>query len=77
MGYLPTGSKCLLTAFDRGELEITDVNNEYIKRGKMKSEILKGWWIDAGTFESLAEANRLADDLIINCIQEEAEYPNE
>jgi glucose-1-phosphate thymidylyltransferase len=62
---------------DRGELEITDVNNEYIKRGKMKSEILKGWWIDAGTFESLAEANRLADDLIINCIQEEAEYPNE
>ena len=44
----------------RGELEITDVNNAYIKRGGMSFEILKGWWTDAGTFESLLKANNLA-----------------
>ena len=38
---------------DRGELEITDVNNEYCRRGKLTSETLDGWWTDAGTFESL------------------------
>ncbi|HEB54101.1 MAG TPA: spore coat protein [bacterium] len=38
---------------DRGELEITDVNNEYVRRGTLTSEVLKGWWTDAGTFESL------------------------
>ncbi len=45
---------------DRGELEITDVNNEYIKRGTMTYSILEGWWTDAGTsFESLFRASRL------------------
>ncbi len=43
----------------RDELEITDVNNHYIRRGKMVSRILKGWWTDAGTFDSLSQANRL------------------
>jgi glucose-1-phosphate thymidylyltransferase len=43
----------------RGELEITDVNNRYIAAGTMTYEILKGWWTDAGTFESLARASRL------------------
>ncbi len=43
----------------RGELEITDVNNAYIRRGGMSFEILKGWWTDAGTFESLLKANVL------------------
>jgi glucose-1-phosphate thymidylyltransferase len=43
----------------RGELEITDVNNEYIKRGCMSYSILKGWWTDAGTFESLFRASCL------------------
>jgi glucose-1-phosphate thymidylyltransferase len=43
----------------RGELEITDVNNYYIRQGKMVSRIIKGWWTDAGTFESLTQANRL------------------
>ncbi len=38
----------------RGELEITDVNNAYIKLGRMKAEFVKGFWSDAGTFESLA-----------------------
>ena len=44
---------------DRGELEITDVNNSYIERGKMTYEILDGWWTDAGTFESLLSASNL------------------
>jgi len=43
----------------RGELEITDVNNEYIKRGTMSFSIIKGWWTDAGTFESLYRASKL------------------
>jgi glucose-1-phosphate thymidylyltransferase len=41
----------------RGELEITDVNNSYIKKGLMKSRMLKGFWSDAGTFESLHKAS--------------------
>jgi len=38
---------------DRGELEITDVNNYYIKMGKTKAQIVEGFWSDAGTFETL------------------------
>lgn len=44
----------------RGELEITDVNNAYIGLGELTYDILKGWWTDAGTFESLERANSLA-----------------
>jgi glucose-1-phosphate thymidylyltransferase len=44
---------------DRGELEITDVNNAYIEKGELTWDILDGWWTDAGTFESLLRANRL------------------
>jgi len=44
---------------DRGEYEITDVNNEYIKLGELNYEILEGDWTDAGTFESLLQANNL------------------
>ena len=43
----------------RGELEITDVNNRYIEKGTMTWDILEGWWTDAGTFESLLFANDL------------------
>ncbi len=43
----------------RGELEITDVNNAYVQRGQMTSDVLEGWWTDAGTFESLSKANEL------------------
>jgi glucose-1-phosphate thymidylyltransferase len=43
----------------RGELEITDVNNEYIKRGEMAFSLINGYWSDAGTFESLANAGQL------------------
>ena len=44
---------------DRGELEITDVNNWYIQDGTMTYEVLPGWWTDAGTFESLHRASKL------------------
>ena len=40
----------------RGELEITDVNNAYVRHGALKAEFVKGFWTDAGTFESLAQA---------------------
>ena len=40
----------------RGELEITDVNNWYIKQGRLKAVFLDGFWSDAGTFESLLKA---------------------
>ena len=47
---------------DRNELEITDVNNDYIRRGLMTYDLLDGWWTDAGTFESLHKAGNLAAD---------------
>ena len=43
----------------RGELEITSVNNQYINEKKMTYEILDSDWTDAGTFESLAQANQM------------------
>jgi glucose-1-phosphate thymidylyltransferase len=46
----------------RGEMEITDVNNHYIKEKQLTYDILKGWWTDAGTFESLAQANKLVGE---------------
>ncbi len=43
----------------RGELEITDVNNAYIRKEAMSYEIVKGEWTDAGTFPSLLRAANL------------------
>jgi glucose-1-phosphate thymidylyltransferase len=43
----------------RGELEITDVNNWYLRRGELMCEILDGWWTDAGTVASLHRAGNL------------------
>ena len=43
----------------RGELEITDVNNHYLRAGSLQCDRLAGWWTDAGTFDSLAFANEL------------------
>jgi glucose-1-phosphate thymidylyltransferase len=43
----------------RGELEITDVNNAYIREGTMTFAYLDGWWTDAGTFDSLLRAGNL------------------
>jgi len=47
----------------RGELEITDVNNYYIKKGLMEYAIVEGFWSDAGTFESLFRAANAVRDL--------------
>ena len=46
----------------RGELEITDVNNAYIRLGAMKFDMMQGWWSDAGTFASLTYVNHLVAD---------------
>lgn len=43
----------------RGELEITDVNNEYLRKGELTYGVLNGWWTDSGTFDSLLRANIL------------------
>ena len=43
----------------RGELEITDVNNHYLRAGTLQCDRLSGWWTDAGTFDSLHAANEL------------------
>lgn len=42
---------------DRGEMEISDVNDYYVQKGECLYDILSGWWTDAGTFESLKLAN--------------------
>ena len=47
----------------RGELEITDVNNAYIREGTMTFNYLDGWWTDAGTFESLHRASTLVSKM--------------
>lgn len=51
-----------LSPSQRGELEITDVNNAYIQKGEMSFDILEGWWTDAGTFESLFRAGLLMSE---------------
>lgn len=43
----------------RGELEITDVNNAYVRRGTLEFEVMRGWWTDAGTLETLDRAGQL------------------
>ena len=49
---------------DRGELEITELNNRYLADGKLSHSILDGWWTDAGTFESLRMATNLVAALV-------------
>ncbi len=47
----------------RGELEITDVNNHYVRTGKLDWYELDGWWVDAGTPKSLEYANKMVEEL--------------
>ncbi len=46
----------------RGELEITDVNNLYLKEGTLDVALVKGKWFDTGTFESMFEATQFIRD---------------
>ena len=63
-GLVPSG---------RGELEITDVNNAYIREGSMSFSFLDGWWTDAGTFDSLLRAtNLVANSVKRNALAEGA-----
>ena len=55
-----------LNPSNRGELEITDVNNAYIRSKEMSYNILDGWWTDAGTFESLYRANNFVANSALN-----------
>jgi len=48
----------------RGELEISDVNREYVRRGEAEFDIFSNWWTDAGTFESLEKAILLSEGKI-------------
>jgi len=59
-----------LVPSDRGELEITDVNNYYIDRGEMTWAELDGWWTDAGTFESLQRASNMVAETGANKLGE-------
>ncbi len=44
----------------RNELEVTDLNKAYLREGTLRGDILDGEWIDAGTFESLYAASKMA-----------------
>ena len=48
-----------LSPSDRGELEITDVNNRYLEWGTLRHHVVSGWWTDAGTIPSLYRATQL------------------
>lgn len=48
----------------RGELEITDVNNAFLKQGRLTADVIEGWWTDAGTFPSLYRATRLVAEKV-------------
>ena len=45
---------------ERGEIEITDINNWYLKNNELEAAIVNGAWLDAGTFDSYLEAQILA-----------------
>lgn len=58
----------------RGELEITDVNNAYVERRRLAHRMLSGWWTDAGTPPSLALANRMAADTLLEIFEQSEQY---
>jgi glucose-1-phosphate thymidylyltransferase len=62
-----------LVPSNRGELEITDVNNACIREGSMSFSFLEGWWTDAGTFDSLLRAANLVAQSVTTRRRWEAE----
>lgn len=49
----------------RGELEVTDLNNIYLKEGLLHCEVMEGWWVDAGTsFDELLRANQIVAEQV-------------
>ena len=46
----------------RGEVEITSLHNAYLKKGELKVGIIKGVWLDAGTYDSLLEAGQIVKE---------------
>jgi glucose-1-phosphate thymidylyltransferase len=51
---------------ERGELEITDVNRAYVRRGDLLVERVRGWWRDAGTYEALSRIGALIEETGVN-----------
>lgn len=51
-----------LSRSERGELEISGVNNHYVRAGTLRHHFVEGWWTDAGTVQSLHRATRLVAD---------------
>ena len=50
---------------ERGELEITDLNNVYVKEGALECEVMDGYWIDAGSsFDEFLAANNTVAELV-------------
>ncbi|SDX16782.1 glucose-1-phosphate thymidylyltransferase [Marininema mesophilum] len=58
---------------DRGELEVTDINNRYIQRSQLTFDILQGWWTDAGTPDSLLQANQYAKHTELSFSEQEGD----
>ena len=58
----------------RNELEITDVNTAYLARGTLEHGILHGWWTDAGTHDSLAYAQTMAENVILGVFDAQGSY---
>jgi glucose-1-phosphate thymidylyltransferase len=56
----------------RGEYEVTDINNSYLREGQLTYQELEGWWTDAGSFESLWQAATLVRTQALQRSQQQA-----
>ena len=51
----------------RGELEVTDINNAYLRRGRLRADIVRGWWADSGSsIDGLLQAGIRARQLRVD-----------